>query len=252
MKILLIFLFAVSAAFAMPPYTCDQQQMIQRPYGAVELRVDCTDKNHYNIISVLEYKGKVQHGFQIDYDSLWRKRDSSFYVNGKKDGNLIFWDTAGNVVGHETFKHGVQVGLREAYFSPGHPSLKKNYNSQGNADGVWQEWYKNGNMKGDFIAKNGQIISGTEYYPDGKPRLKYLGKYSKEPKGILGTVYLEGEAWTPEGKSTGKIVNGNGSWVVIANDSASAGKKLFRETYKNGTLAKVDSLTASEISSLKN
>jgi antitoxin component YwqK of YwqJK toxin-antitoxin module len=253
LKALILFAALVSQADA-SPYKCGETQTNARKYGKVQLRVECSFQSDPsdNNISVLEFKGEVQHGISIHYDSLWRKHDSCFFVNGKEDGNLVFWDTAGNVVGRETFKNGVQVGLRESYFSPGHPSLKKNYNSQGKADGVWQEWYKNGNMKGDFIAKNGQIISGTEYYPGGKPRIKYLGQYSKKPKGIFETVYLEGEAWTPEGKSTGKIVNGNGSWVVFANDSAVTGKKLFRETYIHGTMAKVDTLTAAEILQLKN
>ena len=67
-------------------YSCGQKITQKRPYGIVELRVECNyleDKTDNNI-SVLEYKKDVQHGFQIDYDSTWRKRDSSFFLNGRR------------------------------------------------------------------------------------------------------------------------------------------------------------------------
>jgi antitoxin component YwqK of YwqJK toxin-antitoxin module len=172
------------------------------------------------------------------------------FVNGKEDGDLIFWDTNGNVIGHQRFRNGNLVGLDEAFWSPERPSLKKHYNSKGEEDGIWQEWWKNGNLKKDLIAKNGQIISGTEYYRNGKPRIRYVGVYSKVPKSFFETEYLEGEAWTPSGKSTGKIVKGNGSWVVFPDEADTTSKTVFRETYKGKTLARIDTLSRAEVEAL--
>jgi hypothetical protein len=210
----------------------------------------------------------------VSYDTLWRKRDSTTYINGKEtgiatlwdtlgnvvarkpyknglpDGEALYWDSAKNITGRETYKNGKHIGLEEFYFSVGHPSIKKHYNSKGEADGIWQEWWKNGNLKKDLIAKNGQIISGTEYYSNGKPRIRYVGVYSKVPKSFFETEYLEGEAWTPGGKSTGKIVKGNGSWVVFPDEADSTSKAVFRETYKGKTLAKIDTLSRAEVDEL--
>ncbi len=128
------------------PYTCGQKETLSRPYGQVELRVRC-DYLADNIISVLEYKGGIQNGIAIHYDSLWRKHDSCFFVNGRKNGTLIFWDTLGEVVGKRKFRNGIQIGKDENYYSPGHPSLIKNYNDSGQEEGLWQEWWPNGNKK---------------------------------------------------------------------------------------------------------
>jgi hypothetical protein len=73
------------------PLICGHKENRKREYGAVELRVSCEYLEMGGMASVLEYKGKVQHGISIHYDSLWRKRDSSFFVNGKENGLCLFW-----------------------------------------------------------------------------------------------------------------------------------------------------------------
>ncbi|GEM_PF-6740269 len=229
-----------------PPFTCGQKVERNEAYGKVELRVDCSEKT-YNSISVVEYKGQVQNGFQIDYDTLWRKTDSSFFLNGKQNGTGLYWDSVGNIVGLEPFRNGKHVGKRESYWSVGHPSAILNYNAAGQEDGHCQTWWKNGNIRTDYIAKNGQIISATEYYQNGKPRTRYVTVYEPKPKSVFKTQYLEGEAWAPNGKSTGKVVNGEGSWLLFPDGRDSTDKAVFREVYKNKILVKGDKLDAAEI-----
>jgi len=86
---LLLLLSATTKA----PFDCGHMEVRTRPYGKVELRVDCSflEDETDNNISVLEFKGDIQHGISIHYDSLWRKKDSSFYVDGKENGLVIFW-----------------------------------------------------------------------------------------------------------------------------------------------------------------
>ena len=219
------------------------------PYGNVELRVECSyleDKMDNNI-SVLELKGKIQHGLAIHYDSLWRKRDSSFFVNGKENGRCLYWDTLGNVIGSETYRNGKYVGKRELYFAPGHPSLIKNYNAAGKADGPWQEWWKNGNKKAEYVAKNGHIISETEYYQDGKPRVRLRTKYEPENMNVLKMKHIEAEAWAPNGKSTGKIEKGNGEWIVFPDGKDTANHSVFHEVYKDSLMIKAEKLDSAEI-----
>lgn len=239
-----ILLLAISS-FA-SSYECGERKTIKRSYGTVELRVICNYLSDGGFISVLEFRGEDQHGISIDYDSLWRKRDSTFYLNGKKNGQLIFWDTLGNVVGRETFRNGIQVGKRESYFAPGHPALIKHYNSKGKAHGPWSVWWKNGNKKSDFLARNGEIVSGTEYYEDGRPRAKYRTKCEPENLNVLKIKYIECEAWAPNGKSTGKIIRGNGEWIKFPDGSDKTANGVFREIYKDSLVVTIDELDSSE------
>lgn len=245
--LLVSLVLAVLQAGALAPYECGKEIQVKRPYGKVRLEVDCDDKVEYNVISILEYKGKKQHGFQIDYDSTWRKRDSSFYLNGKEEGLSLFWDTLGNVIARRSHRNGIQVGKDENYWSPGRPSIIKNYNSKGEVDGPWQKWWPNGNKRGDFVSKNDQVLSSSEYYQDGKPRLKYQGKYEKKPGTWLKQKYVNCESWAPNGKSAGKITAGNGEWSIFPDGGDTTHKTVIREVYKDSVLADVDTLTAEEI-----
>lgn len=246
--LLVLFLFAGPGAFH-PPYTCGQSEIRIMPYGIVDRSVDCDGLEDYNSISVLEYKKgtHLQHGVTIHFDGKWRRLDSSFFVNGKKNGVLIFWDTLGNVVGRRTFRHGIQVGKDENYWSPGRPSLIKNYNARGEEDGPWEEWWKNGNKKAEFIAKKGHIISGKEYYQDGTPRVQYATKDEPRKKNYLETKYIQAESWSPNGKPAGRITKGDGEWTVFPDGRDSANHAVFREVYKDSLLVKVTNLDSTEV-----
>jgi antitoxin component YwqK of YwqJK toxin-antitoxin module len=247
----LVILFSVNIISAKSPYTCGQNEIRNRPYGGVELRVKCEYMEEYNSISVLEYKKgtRVQHGIAIHYDSLWRKHDSLFFVNGKENGHCIFWDTLGNVIGRKTYRNGLYIGRQESYWSPGHPSVIKNYNSKGNEDGPWAEWWKNGNKKAEFIAKNGEIVSGTEYYQNGKPRVHFVTKYEPKNKNVFKMKYIQAESWAPNGKPAGQIVNGNGEWILFPDGKASADSTVFREVYKDSLMIKGEKLDSAEVES---
>lgn len=226
-------------------YACGKSTKVNRPYGQVEQRVRCEDKAD-NSITVLEYQGDVQHGLQMGFDTLWRKRDSVFYVNGKENGVSLFWDTAGNVIGRENYRDGRLFGKREFYFAPGKPSLIKSHNAEGKPDGPWSEWWSNGNKKAEYEARNGEIVSAVEYYENGKTRVRYRSKYEPENPSALHIKRIEGEAWAPNGKSTGKIVKGNGGWIVFP-DGSKPNAKAFRLEYKDSLLVKTEKLDSAEM-----
>ncbi|MEO6095337.1 MAG: hypothetical protein ABIW76_06560 [Fibrobacteria bacterium] len=233
-----------------PLYDCGYKEVRKKSYGTVEFRVNCRGKQEYNIISALEYKGNFQHGIEMHYDSLWRKHDSSFFVNGKEEGQCLIWDTLGNIVARRAYRKGNYIGLYESYWAPGKPSIIKHYNAQGKEDGPWKQWWKNGNPKLEVIAENGSITSGTEYFPDGMPRLRFKSKPLAKSESLFKRKNISGEAWTPNGKSTGRIVNGNGEWTVFSAevDSAKGQYDVFREEFKDSLMVHVHKLDSSEIS----
>jgi antitoxin component YwqK of YwqJK toxin-antitoxin module len=244
-SIFIISLLASQTA-SKPPFTCGEKKTVMRTYGSVELRVDCSEVREYNLITVIEYKGKKQHGFQLGFDGRWHKRDSSFFVDGKENGDALFWDSLGNVVGKESFLDGKHIGKLESFYTPGRPSLFKNYNAKGEEEGPWKEWWPNGNPKADFVAKGGEIVSGTEFYSNGKPRIRFTSKYPSEAgSGVRGN-YLDCAAWAPNGKPAGTIVKGNGQWLLFPNGEDSTNHDVFREVYKNTALVKATKLAPSE------
>lgn len=226
------------------PYACGHRQIIQRPYGPVELVVNCAGKAKDNSISVLEYKqdDQVQHGFAVHYDGRWRKRDSCMFVNGKENGRCLFWDTLGNVTKMETYRNGAHTGKRETYWAPGRPAVSKTYGADGKEHGPWLEWWENGNRKAEYSARNGRIVSGAEYYRDGKPRLRYVKTFDANPNAAFRIQYREGEAWAPNGKSTGRIVNGAGTWILFPDGRDTADHAVYRERYQGKSLSARETL----------
>lgn len=227
-------------------FSCGEKKKVKRSYGNVEVRVDCELTK--GRMWVAEFKGEISHGFSQGFDiASGRKSDSCFYSNDEKNGLSLVWDSLGNIVGRSTYRNGKYVGKREVYFAPGHPSLIKKYNAAGKADGPWDEWWKNGNKKAEYIAKNGEIISGAEYYQNGKPRARYTTKYEPKNMNVLKTKYIQAEAWAPNGKSTGKIVNGNGEWILFPDGKDTTDHTVFREIYTDSLLIKVNKLDSAEI-----
>jgi hypothetical protein len=231
---------ALSPASAPAPYLCGHRQIIKRPYGTVELVVHCAGKAKDSSISVLEYKkdDQVQHGFAVHYDrradGRWLKRDSCMFVNGKENGRCLFWDTLGNVAKMETYRNGAHTGKRETYWAPGRPAVSKTYGANGKEHGPWLEWWENGNRKAEYSARNGRIVSATEYYRDGRPRLRYVKTF--DANAAFKIQYKDGEAWAPNGASTGRIVNGAGSWILFPDGHDSADHAVFRELYQGKSL----------------
>jgi antitoxin component YwqK of YwqJK toxin-antitoxin module len=212
----------------------------------VELFVNCAGQAKANSISVLEYQqdAQVQHGFAIHYDGKWRKQDSCMFVHGKENGRCVFWDSLGNVTKVESYRNGSIFGKRETWWSPGRPAVSKIYDAKGKETGPWLEWWENGNRKAEYLAKGGRIVTGTEYYHDGKRRVRYVKSF--DPVSPFKVLYSEGEAWAPNGKSTGRIVKGEGAWILFPDGHDSADHVPFHESYLRKSLVRTEKLDSAQ------
>lgn len=229
-------------------YTCGEKRKVTRPYGNVELRVDCETAEGRMWVS--EYKRDTLHGMSQGFRLPSRiRKDSCFFQNGKEHGTCLVWDTLGNVVGRSIHRNGKQIGKQEIYFSVGRPAIIKHFNDKGEEEGSWEVWWPNGNKKAEYMAKGGLIVSGTEYYPNGKPRVRYATKYEPEVKSAFKTKHIEAEAWTPNGRSTGQIINGNGEWTHFSAepDKKTGRYNVFREVYKDSLMIKGEELDSTEV-----
>ncbi len=235
MRLIVSTLLMIHISFSNTQYYCGQKETIKRPYGQVELRVNCRGLQEYNSISVLEYKDNVQHGNAVHYTGQWQKKDSCFFVNGKENGVCLFWDSLGNIVGKAPYKDGHEIGKNESYYSPGKPSNITNYNDSGKKDGDVQEWWPNGNKKLVGKCKNGQYLHIEEYFPNGQLRIMSDNKY--EPDILRKDPLLNSAvAYSAKGKPTGKVVNGNGEYFMFDDvpDSTTKKYRVLHVIYKNG------------------
>ena len=195
-----------------------------------------------NSISVLEFKGEAQHGISIHYDSLWRIRDSSFFRHGKKNGDLVFFDSLANEIGRVHYKNGIRVGKETLFYSPGLPELVKHYNKDGKEDGPWLEWWPNGNKRKELELSHGQLRTSLEFFPNGKPRLKYSVHFKKVSPILYDRKVSAMETWAPDGRPAGKVEMGNGEVLLFQLDEDKVIPEVIRETYRDSLVKDVNVL----------
>lgn len=174
--------------------------------------------------------------------------DSNFYVNNRRLGTALCWDSLGNILCREEYKDGKNVGRMESNFGPGRPALLKDFNDSGNAHGIERTWWKSGNLEKDFWNERGSTIRGAEFYPNGKLRYRHERPYQTPGSvGAFKRKLISGQTWAPNGKSTGKVKQGNGKLIRFSAepDTVTGRYRAWHETYKDSVLesgGKVDSI----------
>jgi antitoxin component YwqK of YwqJK toxin-antitoxin module len=216
-----------------------------RPYGKVQLEIDCYSRDN-NILSFVEWKGKTQHGIQMDYDTLWRKKDSSFFVNGKEEGIVRFWDTTGFETGRINYKRGIRVGKEEGYYAPGKPEVIKFYDKNGKEHGSWKEWWPNGNPRKDLTLNHGQLQRSLEFFPNGKPRVQYEVRFRKLNELEYARRVPTMETWAPDGRSSGKVRGGKGETLIFQLEEDKLVKEVVHETYRDSVVVDVEVLDTTQ------
>lgn len=238
----LVLLISISAGETI--YPCGLKKNLTRTYGIIELRVDCTLDDDLKLVH--EIRGNKSHGTQL---ALYKKddklRDSTFYLNGKEEGVSKAWDTLGNVSALRNFKGGKLVGRQEGHWGPNRPKYISTYNASGQENGPQSEWWENGNKKSEIIAKDGQIISGTEYYPNGHPRVTYVTKPNSK-RGVFTTQYISASSWAPDGRPTGNVMKGNGDFMLWAAEPETP-FVVHQEFYKDSNLVTVKELDSAAV-----
>ena len=197
-------------------------------------------------VCIMEFMRGKSHGSSQVYDKVSGRRiDSSFYQAGQLEGVALVWDSLGNVVNRAEYHKDKPVGKSVRFFPGLKPAQFQNYDRRGREQGLQEEWWPNGNKKNELMAKNGEIISGTEYYVTGKPRIRYATKY--DPGGsLMAMKTISQESWAPDGRSAGTVVKGQGETLLFGNEASEIHVAAHREVYKDSLLVKLDELDSAE------
>lgn len=225
-------------------YPCGQEKKVIRSYGKVTEKVSCNPGDTY--LAVEEFKSNKLHGHSMRFHKVggWKK-DSTFYLNGVQSGTRLSWDSSGLVIRINKYRNGRLFGKQEGFSGPGKPKFVFNYDSTGEKDGPQSEWWENGNKKSETMDKKGQVISGTEYYPNGKPRVTYVTVYNPK-RGVFGTRYVSASSWAPNGRPTGSVVKGNGDFMLWEAEPEEP-FVVHQEFYKDSNLVTVKTLDSAQV-----
>ncbi len=206
-------------------------------------------------------RGFTQSGKLITYQ---------FYKIGLAQGLSLVWDSSGELALRGKYLNGNRYGLFEGWFTktdgtmgyngnelrhlgplPGNrrPRTVYHYNAKGKEDGEIKEWWPNGKLKLEAIAKNGQYIESTEYYPNGNPRLTNKIPYDATGKRAPMDGILFEKNFNPKGKVVSEVKNGNGESIRFDAfpDSVTGIYGVAGVLIKNGSFAGTKKLTKEEI-----
>lgn len=176
-------------------------------------------------------------------------RPESKYIlkNDDQVDSFFRWDSLGYLVARGFYKDGKPFGKQETWFGADKPKDVRNFISKGIEEGPTFKWWPNGNKRLEGIKKNDDLVSATEFYFDGRPRVKYLTKFEPEVKSVFKTKYINAEAWAPNGNPCGKIQDGNGEWLLFPNGSDSTDQTTFREVYKDSLAIKIEKVDSATV-----
>ena len=105
---------------------------------------DCSKIVFKDGVSTLN--GKLYTG---DCESKWinkQLKSSQYYVDGKDDGEWLFYYIDGTIQTKAYFKEGVRIGKWEYFYENGMPWKVQTYDSLGNKTGKWKTFSEKGEL----------------------------------------------------------------------------------------------------------
>jgi antitoxin component YwqK of YwqJK toxin-antitoxin module len=111
----------------------------------------CTHKEvtyHPNgtVRSIIEYKGKKEHGLSVYYRDDGSKKLEIQLINGKKEGKMTRWFTGQKVESESFYKNDLLDGIERIYNRQGELITEIHY-KEGKKNGYYASWHARGLLK---------------------------------------------------------------------------------------------------------
>jgi len=106
------------------------------------------------------------------------------FKKGKEEGDKVWYDKEGHVIGVMPYRHGLRHGQHTLYYSNGKKRLEVHFVND-LEEGSYREYYENGILALEVTYKKGRKEGvQKEYYPDGKLQatVTYLNGYKEGEK----------------------------------------------------------------------
>jgi len=139
------------------------------------------------------YKENLKNGYSYEYDTSGLVIRKTFYKDGKKEGKeVIYFKGSQQVKIEKNYKNNIKDGVSKEYDCDGNILLIKQYDiglvskkeeinrldSDGKKNGVWKEFYENGNIKLEHTFFHGEKDGISKKY-DKKGKLLELETFDK-------------------------------------------------------------------------
>jgi antitoxin component YwqK of YwqJK toxin-antitoxin module len=140
----------------------------------------------------------------------------------------------GNVCGGGQSKKGTSVGKSWSKYPDGKWRQISEYDDNGRKDGLHAHWDSLGRPIDSIVYIHGEILRSSRWYPNTS---QLYNRWSYDSTDVVARKadqrVLEASVFGPDGKSWGKVVNGNGAIRFFYE-----GKLDGTETYKGGVMVK--------------
>lgn len=252
--ILSILLFFVFCLFSdvLSQYKCDTT------FGKKDTLVECKALNEKGKIqSIRRYRNGKYNGNQEEYYgsgkvySIMSYKDGCpfdssvfFYKDGKIkiikyydnclcNGPLLMFNENGDTLHKGRCENGKTIGLDETWYEPEKRETRTHYNDAGKKHGLFETWRKDGTRIDSIVYNNGKMIEIREYFVNGKERVWEEYKKTDSSSFLINAVYHD-----LNGKISGKVVNGEGEYIVHDEN----GRPVFKKVVSKGIRMKEEDL----------
>jgi antitoxin component YwqK of YwqJK toxin-antitoxin module len=165
-------------------------------------------------------KNGKYHGAFIEWNSDGKVIARFSYYYDELDGNVKRWDSTGFLIRDKKYRKGTPIGSHKEYYYKNKPKKFYNYNNSGKKHGLCETWREDGTRKDSVVYNNGTIVSARYYFDNGKVR-----QYAAKCKDALT---YEAVFYAPQGNITGEVKDGNGTYIIYAEDGTIPAEKIVK------------------------
>jgi antitoxin component YwqK of YwqJK toxin-antitoxin module len=104
------------------------------------------------------------NGLEEKYYENGQLKESVNYIKGNFNGKRMVYWINGILKEQNSFRNGILGGENLFYFSDGKLRKRLKFDQSGKRDGIWEDFYSNGQLKQRFNYKNGALLSSSDVY----------------------------------------------------------------------------------------
>ena len=163
----------------------------------------------------------MYHGPYIAWGRNGKIVEKFDYYKNEFDGEVTAWDSTGFIISKRKYNKGTPIGFHKDFYRKNKPKQFIHYNDTGKKHGLSETWREDGTRKDSVVYDNGTIISARYYFNNGEVR-QFASKCEDN-------LTFEAVFYDSSGKKTGEVKNGNGKYIIYAEDGSIPALEFVKE-----------------------